>query len=451
MGIDFNTSLSGLQAAQRMIQTSQNNIANAGNDSYARQRVDVSANANPMGVGGIGAQMGSGVIVAEITRIRDELLIQQTRSENGKIGYYAGLGDVLTNIESIFGETGENALNALMKTMFNSFEEAGKFPEQNSYRIQAINDAKVFAQKITSITGELDGIKSQTDTKILTDVKRVNDLLSNIANVHKRMQSLATDSPNALLDERDKYLDELAQYIDVDVVHKGHPMNMELRIGSVTLLSGTDTKPIDPYFVPSSQQWVLGATDVEFKPTSGSLAGYLETRNRMINGVEDKLNTLVGNLVAEINALHQSGFGQDGTTGLDFFIGSDIRSISINTVLESDPTKLALSGVSGASGNSDIAKALAALRDAPIIDGVNPVNYYQGVVIGMGSELNVVESNYKVHASVYQAVMGQRQSIQGVNIDEEMSNLMVFQQYYQANAKTIQTVQRLYDELLKIF
>lgn len=450
MGIEFNTALSGLLAAQRMLQASQNNIANAGNESYARQRVDLATNPNPAGTGTIEGQMGSGVLTSQITRIRDELLIQQSRSESGKIGYFGGIADILTNIESIFGETGNNALNGLLKNMFNSFEEVSKFPEQSSYRIQAVNDAKIFAHKITNIAGEMDTIKAQTDTKITSDVKRVNELLNNIANVHKRMQNIATDSPNALLDERDKYLDELSQYIDVDVLHKGHPMNMEIRIGNVTLLSGVNVEEVEAYFVPASQKWVLAATDTEFKPKTGSLAGYLETRNTMMNKYETGLNTLVSAIITEVNGLHATGYGLDGTTGMNFFTGTDIRTIKVDSIFESNPEKLGLSSALGVSGNSDIGKAIAQLREANIVSGANPINYYQGFVVGMGSELNVAESNYAVHTSVYQAVTSQRQSVQGVNIDEEMTNLMTFQHYYQANAKTIQAMQKLYDELLNI-
>jgi flagellar hook-associated protein 1 len=450
MGIEFHTALSGLLAAQRMLQTAQNNIANAGNESYARQRVDASTNPNPAGAGRIEGQMGSGVMASQITRIRDELLIQQSRTESGKIGYYGGLADILMNIESVFGETGDNALNTLLKNMFNSFEEVGKFPEQSSYRIQAVNDAKVFTQKVKNIAEQLDVIKSQTDTKITSDVRRVNELLNNIADVHKRMQNIATDSPNALLDERDKYLDELAGYIDVDVQHKGHPMNMEIRVGNVTLLSGVNVEEVEPYFVPTTQKWVLGASDVEFKPKSGTLAGYLETRNTSINQYEKDLDVLVGALITEVNALHSTGFGLDGTTGMDFFVGTDIRTIGVDALFETNPEKLGISSALGVSGNSDIGKAIAMLRDADIVAGTDPINYYQGYVVDMGSDLNVAISSYEVHTSVYQAVTSQRQSVQGVNIDEEMTNLMTYQHYYQANARTIKAMEKLNEELLAL-
>lgn len=450
MGIEFHTALSGLLAAQRMVQTSQNNIANAGNEHYARQRVDLSANPNPSGSGGIDAQMGTGVLATQIARIRDELLIQQTRSESGKMGYYGGVAEALSNIESVFGETGEHALNGLLKNIFNGFDEAGKFPEQSSYRIQAIHDSKVFAHKIRSIAGELDMIKSQTDTKLLADIQRVNELLHHIADVHKRMQNIGTDSPNSLLDERDRYLDELSEFVDVHVQHKGHPMNMEIKIGDVTLLSGVKVEGIEPYFVPAAQKWVLGASDTEFKPKSGSLAGLLDVRNKLTNHYETQLNTLTSSLITEFNTLHASGYGLDGSTGLAFFTGTDIRTIGINNALEVDPEKLALANAPGLSGNGATAHAIASLRDQNIVGGINPINFYQGFSVRLGSELNVAKSNHQVHDNVYQAVMTQRQSIQGVNIDEEMANLMTFQQMYQANVRSLQATQKIYDELLTL-
>lgn len=102
MSLDFNIALSGLRAGEKMISVAQNNIANATNTSYARQRVDVSASEIPQNNAGVGAQMGSGAVVEVITRIRDELLIQQSRTEAGYVGYYSASSDALSNIETIF-------------------------------------------------------------------------------------------------------------------------------------------------------------------------------------------------------------------------------------------------------------------------------------------------------------------------------------------------------------
>lgn len=449
--MEIYTSLSGLTAAQRMLQTAQNNIANVGNDSYSREVVDVSANPSAVGSGSLVGEIGTGVIVNEIRRIRDEQLIQQSRSESGKTSYYQAKSDALTSVESVFGETGDNGLNQLMQNMFNSFQNASKFPEEQSYRVQTISDAEMFVNKVRSISDQLDTIENQTDTKIKNDVTKINQLLQSIADVNKQMSNTISENPNSLLDERDKYLDELSKYMDINVIQKGTPASMQITVNGINILSGTQTQGIRADFDSSTAKWTLSSGSLEIMPKSGTLAGDVEARNVDISNYNSQLNTLIGSIISNVNSLHSSGYGLDGSTGLNFFQGTDIRSIQVNSLLQTNPEKLALSSANGVSGNSDIGKAIADLADTNIVSGTNPVNYYQGLAVQMGTDLNKVNTNLEAHTNVYQAITTQRQSVQGVNIDEEMSNLLTYQQFYQANAKTMKTMNELFTDLIGIF
>ena len=146
MGLDFYVALSGLRAGETMLQVAQNNIANAKNTSYARQRADVSTLGIPGGNSGIKAQMGSGVWIDQISRIKDDLLIQQVRTEVGKVGYNSGLRSVLSNVEMVFNETGESSISDLTQNFFNAFQEANKFPEQSSYRLELVYSSVLFSE-----------------------------------------------------------------------------------------------------------------------------------------------------------------------------------------------------------------------------------------------------------------------------------------------------------------
>lgn len=450
MSLSFDISLSGIRAGEKMISVAQNNIANASNTSYARQRVELNAVNIPGGNSGINAQMGSGVMVEQINRIKDDLLIQQSRTELGTMGYYSAARDVLSNIETIFNETGDNSISDLMLNFFDSFEEAGKFPEQNSYRLGAAYAGKMLTEKIRGVSDQIDEVKEQTDTKLTSEVTRINQLLGKIANIHKKMENVFSENANALLDERDSYLDELSQYVDVKVINKSNPMNLEIKVGNATLLSGKNIYDIKPMYVSEKDQWVLAASDVEFKPAYGSLAGILDTRNNYIAKYEDELNGLVKNLVNEVNSIHSGGYGLDGSTGMNFFLGNDIRTIKLDPTFESQPEKLALSSENGIVGNSEIAKLISGLQQKNFIDGKTPSNYYQAYTVRLASELNVARENEQIHTDVQKAMESQRQAVQGVNVDEEMTDLLMFQKFYQSNAKSLTTTNKMLDELLSI-
>ena len=450
MGLDFYVALSGLRAGETMLQVAQNNIANAKNTSYARQRADVSTLGIPGGNSGIKAQMGSGVWIDQISRIKDDLLIQQVRTEVGKVGYNSGLRSVLSNVEMVFNETGESSISDLTQNFFNAFQEANKFPEQSSYRLELVYSSVLFSEKIQGISVQLDEIKSQADSQIQVQTQAINGILDKITNINKKMESISSDKVNALLDERDKHLDELAQFIDIKVENKSHPINMEISVGNTKILSGKEYYPIESKHIGETDKWVLSIGDIKLDLEGGSLKGVLESRNVLIKEYEKGLNDYVGTFIKEVNAIHKNGFGLDSTTGEDFFVGTDIRTIKINDVLKDNPEKIGLSDTAGISGNTGIGEKLADLKNMQVIEGKTLPSFYQEYIVRMASELNVARDNEMIHQGVASAMEREKQNVQGVNIDEELTNMMVVQQYYQANAKTLKMVEKMLDEVLNL-
>lgn len=450
MGLDFHIALSGLRAGEAMLQVAQNNIANAKNPHYARQRVDVSALGIPLGDSGHRLQMGSGVWINEVVRIKDDLLIQQVRIEEGKVGYNKGLQEVLSNVEIIFGELNENSISTLTTNFFNSLQEANKYPEQSSYRLDLVYNSVLLSDKLQGISSQLDEIKSQTDSKIQSEINKVNDLLDGISSINKKMESMGSDQINALLDERDGLLDELSSYIDIETTQSEGSNKLEIRVGNTKLLNGKEYYPVQGDIISPNNNWLLTAGDIRLDLKSGSIKGLIESRNELVDKYESKLNTFTSYLINEVNDIHKNGFGLDGTTGEVFFEGTDIRSIKVNQLFRDNPEKIGLSSINGISGNNDIGKQLEALIDKKMIDGKTLGGYYQELTIEMGSDLNVARENYIIHQSVASSLETERQKVQGVSIDEELTDMMMFQQYYQANSKTIKVVQTLMNELMTI-
>ena len=448
--MNFYISISGMNAAQKMMTAASNNLANATNTSYARQRVETVTSSVTQGSSGIGAQLGSGVVVDQVARITDALLIQQSRTETGNAGYYSAVNDVLSLVESDFNETGDNTISQLLNDFFNAFEEVSKYPEQRSYRMSAIYAGVQLAERLSGLSSQIDGIRNQTDTNINTQLTDVNLLLDSIANVNSRLVSYGNQDVNALLDERDKYLDELSKYMDIEIVNKSNPASMEIVVGNTKLVSGTDYYKVEGNYIAENDSWVMTAAGVELFPKSGSVAGLMDARNDYLREYEVKLDKLATTLLNEVNAIHQGGYGLDGDTGVPFFIGTDIRSIAINPELLENPNLLAVSGLDGVIGDSSISKAIASLKIADLFEGVDPLNYYQSIVIGLGAQIKNVNQNYQIHNDVQSAMELQRQSVQGVNSDEELADIMMFQKYYQTNAKTLSTMQKMLDDLMQI-
>jgi len=458
MNFNFDISLSGLFASQRGLQVAQNNIANADSPGYAREQLNLKANASGL-PGNKGNEVGSGVFIEEITRIKDDLLIQQARTEKGRLGDSQEMQQTLSNLEIMFGEGSEGSLSKLLTDFYNSWEEASKFPEQNSYRVALLGASEQLANKFNVLSDKMEDLKTEVSDNLEMNISKVNDLVKKIAEVNNKITLSGTKNPNALLDERDNYLDQLAQYGDIKVEtnHK-QPLLVDVSIGGSRIVSGTSAKELKGMLDAPNQEWVLAIDNEEVKLTSGKIHANVNLFNKTINGYEDQLDQLVGSIITEVNAEHVNGFGLDNSTGNLFFVGSGAGNIGVSNAIKADTNKIALSGQQDALlnvdvGNSDVAKKIVNIQKKNLasLGNLTQMNFYQNVSVQMANDLSVVKNNAMVQETALTSLEQERQSVQGVNIDEEMTNLMKYQRSYSANAKAVQSVNQLFDSLFQIF
>jgi flagellar hook-associated protein 1 FlgK len=115
----------------------------------------------------------------------------------------------------------------------------------------------------------------------------------------------------------------------------------------------------------------------------------------------------------------------------------------------SDPVKLAAADTAGGTGNNRNALALQALQSQSLVGGTASFNQaYASLVGDVGNRTNIVQVNLKAQQSLSDQLTDVQQSQSGVNLDEEAANLVRYQQYYQANAKVIQTGSTIFDAIL---
>lgn len=452
MGLGFDISLSGILASQKGIKVTQNNIANINTPSYARQEADLRVNTSRAG-GGVEAQIGNGVIVEQISRIKDDFLIEQSRNEKSLMSYYESMKDELSTIEGIFNETSSGSVSNMLTKFFNSWEELSKFPEEMSYRNALVATANSLATKFNDINQGLNETRTKLDEDITIQVKKINELVAKIAGVNEKLTKIPSENPNSLLDERDRYLDELAGYININVSNDvKNPMLANVKIGGVSVISGTQYSEITALLDRSADEWIIASGNLPMNITGGSIAGDLRMRNGSVAGYQNELNAFVSSFITEINTLHETGFGLDDTTGIRFFVGIGIHNIEVNPLFQTNPEKIATSSVFSTPGNAEISKAIAELKDKNFLSGgtANPISFYNGFAIELATELNIASDNQYIHETMFTNVESERQSVQGVNMDEELANLLQLQQTYTANSKVITAVDKLYDALMQM-
>jgi flagellar hook-associated protein 1 FlgK len=186
---------------------------------------------------------------------------------------------------------------------------------------------------------------------------------------------------------------------------------------------------------------------------SGSVKGLIDVRDGPIKDLRDQLNTLASNLIAEVNALHQAGFdlSANNDSSLTFFTGTNAGDIGVNSTIISDPRKLQAAST-GETGNNSVIRAMANMGDIAIsgLSSMSFSEYYGNTVSRFGQDIALTDTQLIDQQAVQTMLEKQRDSVQGVSIDEEVANLIIYQRAFQASARLISTMDILMGDLLNL-
>lgn len=219
----FTISKRGLSAQQSNINTNAHNIANANTTGYSRQRA-VAETTRPFG--GLSrfdscsvGQVGTGVQITSIMRIRDTFIDYQLRNEYGKLGNYEVQSDFLSQVEDVFGEPSTNGIQNLFSEFYDAFQEVAKTPEKSAARTVAIQKADSLANALNKAYIDLEKKLNNAENLLQQNVVDVNSYLNQINELNQEINRVAAIgmTPNDLMDKRDNLLDELSHMFGITV------------------------------------------------------------------------------------------------------------------------------------------------------------------------------------------------------------------------------------------
>jgi len=164
------------------------------------------------------------------------------------------------------------------------------------------------------------------------------------------------------------------------------------------------------------------------------------------------MDTLAGTLISQVNTLHDAGYSMTGSTGANFFDGTDAGTITVNAALAANPSLIQASASATASGDNTVAMQLAQLASAneTTLGGQTFQASYTQMVGAMGNDLATANSQVSTQSSVTQMLATQRSSVSGVSVDEEMTNLMSYQKAYEASSELVKTVDQMLETTLSM-
>jgi flagellar hook-associated protein 1 FlgK len=343
---------------------------------------------------------------------------------------------------------GQHGIGDAMNDLFNSFQALSLQPSSTTQRDIVLTKATQLAERFQATDDRLAALNTSLNTSVETEVSGANQILSEIAQLNQKIVRAEMGSDgvaNDLRDARQAKLEELGKVVKFDT-SEGAAGSVNVSIGGVLMVDSTEVaETLETYDVSGKTMVRAASTDTPLNITSGRIHGFIEARGNSIQALRDNLSSLASTVITEVNRLHETGFGKDGSTGLAFFSGANASDITVNSALTAD--KIAASDTVGEVGNNKIILALAQLKEAPqsALSSQTMSQNYSRVVANLGSDLDMVNQGVSDQAAVSNMVGTQRDSISGVSMDEEMTDLLKFQRAYQASAKIVSVI----DEMLQ--
>ena len=363
----LSTGVSGLLAFQRALDTTSHNIANASTDGYSRQQVDlVTRSTETLG----NSRVGTGVDVATVRRLYDELIAGQARSAGSGFRQFDTFSTYASRIDNLFSDAA-TGLATTLQGFVSAVQTVATTPSSVPARQVLLSQAQSLVNRLKSYDGSLASINSQISSQLQSEATSISTLAGNIANLNGKIiaaQGSSQQPPNDLLDQRDKLVGDLATHVNVSTLAQSDG-GLSVFIGTgQALVIGADAAKIataGDQFDPTSVRFVLQgtgpATDITDALVGGTVGGLLQFRNQMLDPARNSIGQTAVTLATLVNTQQAAGLDLRGQ------IGKALFAVGAVNVL---PSSHNLGNAGATATRSDVA-ALTTADYQLLYDGAN--------------------------------------------------------------------------------
>ena len=447
-----------LLTQQQAITVTSHNIANVNTPGYSRQQLIMDTNTpldSPIG------PIGTGVSAEGIERIYDRFLNAQINSESQGLGRWEAQQNAVQQVEMIFNEANGSGLSQAMSNFWNAWQSLTTNPDGATERQVLITASQVLSTTFNQLSADLSQTQRDLDLVVRGTVAEINRLSGQLADLNVKIISSEAGSlsANDYRDQRDRLIKELSEMIDIN--------SFEDASGAVSVLvaNGRPLVTAAQYWQLSTETNVAGlqevvwvddvgnTTNINADISGGKLKGLLEVRDGIITDYKTRLDMLAGKIMDDVNLLHQAGFDLSGIGGEVFFAGTGTAAdLEVNPNILADFNLIAAAGdPTTVPGDGSNAFEIANLQYGLNMGGTQAYSdYYSAIARDVGTEVLKSEAYYNHQSDMMVQLENQRESVSGVSLDEEMINLIKFQNAYSAAAKLITTADEMMQTVLQM-
>ncbi len=419
------TALSGLIAEQTALDTTGNNIANANTEGYSRETALLEPDP-PLPIPSIsaqtgkGAQLGAGVTVANITRIRNVYLDSQYRTQNSALAAAEAQSETLQLAQTAFNEPSDAGIATQLSNFWTAWNNLADSPTSEAAKEGVVEAGEQLAKTINQLSAQLSTISTQTSEQYesLTGPSgEVEDYAKQVAvlNGQIKLSEEAGQEPNNMLDRRDLLLDKLSSLANITVSEQpDHTDTVSFGDAAKPLVEGTTVN------------WPQELTEAA-GGRLGALLGLTGPKGQLTalqTGLDGFAETLEGTVNAHLEK--------------PFFVGASAATLEV----VAKTAEVQASG-SKAVGGNEVAQEVAGLR------GGAAEQDYAKLIEQLGSGVRGAKDEVTTLQGTLTAINDERQGVSGVSLDEEMTNLISFQRGYQASARTLTAMSEMLETLIE--
>src|SRR5574344_1890243 len=225
----LSVSQTGLNTSKYAIENVSNNQANRNTPGYKKRVADLSE----IRINGVHIT-GQGVNFGGISRVTSQYMYDKFIQESTKANYLDKSSNMLGGIEKIFAETDSSGFLFFLNRYFQSVESLRTNPSSEVNRSYMKTQGAVIVESLQNLYSSIEKQAQIEKVELKTDVKKVNQILKEIADVNVKIEKY-DPSVNDLLDKRDLLELELSKFVDVDINRDAG--FYEIKIGGVVAVS----------------------------------------------------------------------------------------------------------------------------------------------------------------------------------------------------------------------
>jgi flagellar hook-associated protein 1 FlgK len=318
-----------LQAQQLGLQVVGQNIANANTPGYSVETLGLQP--GPTQRDG-SLLLGSGVEIEGVEQKVDQFLNSQVRSA---LSTQTGTGvssQTYQQLESLFGalnntNNGTN-LDSAMTNFFSSISQVLNNPADQTVRQLAVSSGQTLATTFNQLASGATQLRSSLNTQVENDVTSANDLLTQIGSLNLQITQLQGGTGGAgaagnqavgLTDQRNEALTNLSQLINITTQQQSDGTVSVYNSGQFLVDDG-NVRPLAAVYTNNDGLQVadlsLKGSNIPLSITSGEVGGLINSRDQILGGFLDQLNSLAGTFASEFNQIYSTGQGLNGYASL---------------------------------------------------------------------------------------------------------------------------------------